>query len=259
MALFNRKKEDVPGIESPPNPAQNVNDMRQMGMSNNQIVQNMQRGGTNLGDINNAMNQSYMNPGTQGGPYPGQAQQQPPATPQQEPMAPSGAGMPPDMGAPPAMSDVAGDDSMANMQFEELAESIIEEIWNDLMKNVNKIIDWKNQMDSRFVQVEQKFGDLQHNFDELHKALIAKINEYDQNILNVGSQVKAMEKVFSKVLPTFTDTVNELGRITNYVKTDTPKASLKQQGKPKKKVEDEAPLKEDDDVDEIPHEFLNNL
>lgn len=218
MALFNKKKEDMMQ-PPPPNPNQMVNSMRSQGMNNNQISQNMQRDGYNMGQINSAMNGANMGSPNMPGPMPGQYMQ-----------------------PPPMDSGGYDESSLNNAQFEEVAESIIEEKWNELMKNVNKIIEWKNQMDSRFTQIETKFTDLQHNFDELHKAVIAKINDYDQNILNVGSQVQAMEKVFSKVLPTFTDTVSELGRITNFVKD----------GKAPKK------RKVDEDMD-IPHDLLHNL
>jgi len=55
---------------------------------------------------------------------------------------------------------------------------------------------------------------MQQSFDKLHQAIIGKIAEYDKNILNVGTEIKAMEKVFQKVLPTFTENVNELSRVT---------------------------------------------
>ena len=38
-------------------------------------------------------------------------------------------------------------------------------------------------------------------------------------MLEVGSELQAMEKVFSKVLPQFVENVNELSRITDKVKT----------------------------------------
>lgn len=251
MALFNRPKRE----ETPMNLNQTVRDMQRQGMSNDQIAQSMQRDGQNLGNITDAMNQVSMGSGAPSGPFPGQMPSIPP------PNSPYGMPYPGqqqgygsqqgDMGMPPPMGNPGMDESsLSSAQFEEVAESIIEEKWNELMKNVNKIIEWKNQMDTRFVQVEQKFSDIQHSFDELHRAVISKVNEYDQNILNVGSQVKAMEKVFSKVLPTFTETVNELGRITNFVKGDQPKSSGR---KPLKKEEDD-----DDDID-IPHEMLHNL
>ena len=43
---------------------------------------------------------------------------------------------------------------------------------------------------------------------------MSKISAYDQNIVDVGTEIKAMEKVFQKVLPNLTENVNKLDRIT---------------------------------------------
>jgi hypothetical protein len=88
----------------------------------------------------------------------------------------------------------------------------------DLVKDINKIIDWKNKTEARMTQIEQEFQDLKAEFDKVHNAVLGKIGEYDKNILDVGAEIKAMEKVFSKVLPQFTDNVNELTRITDTLK-----------------------------------------
>ena len=41
------------------------------------------------------------------------------------------------------------------------------------------------------------------------------ISEYDENLINVGTEIKTMEKVFSKVLPSLTDSVNKLQRFSD--------------------------------------------
>ncbi len=46
---------------------------------------------------------------------------------------------------------------------------------------------------------------------------MSKISVYDQNIRNVGVDIKAMEQVFQRILPKFTDNVNKLSRITDSV------------------------------------------
>lgn len=101
---------------------------------------------------------------------------------------------------------------------EELIEAIIDEKWNDLMSDINKVISWKESTESRITKMEQHVDDIKHQFEELHKAIIGKVGEYDQHILDVGAEVKAMEKVFAKVLPAFTDNVAELGRIADDLK-----------------------------------------
>ena len=73
----------------------------------------------------------------------------------------------------------------------------------------------KTKTESTIAALQQQFADLKDNFDRLHQAVVGKIGEYDKHILDVASEIKAMEKVFSKVLPTFTENVNELSRITD--------------------------------------------
>ncbi|MCF7860926.1 hypothetical protein K9M79_01680 [Candidatus Woesearchaeota archaeon] len=128
----------------------------------------------------------------------------------------------PDFGAmggpmPPGMGPSGGSDSMSE-RIEEIAEAIIDEKWDQLIKNVNRIVEWKTVTEAKLSRMDQEFNDLKGNFDSLHKAIIGKIGEYDKNILSVGTEIKAMEKVFQKVLPTFTENVSELSRITKIMK-----------------------------------------
>ncbi len=110
----------------------------------------------------------------------------------------------------------------AQQQFqttnEELIEAIIDEKWNDLVKDINKIIEWKNIADAKLISMTQQLKDMRGEFDKLHQSIIGKVGDYDQHILNVGAELKAMEKVFAKVLPVFTENVSELSRITDTMK-----------------------------------------
>jgi len=110
------------------------------------------------------------------------------------------------------------DPGMMSATNEELIETIIEEKWNELIKDINKIINWKNKTEEKVLKMEQQMKDLKDQFDELHRAVIGKIGDYDKNILNVGAEVKAMEKVFSNVLPVFVNNVKELNEITKKFK-----------------------------------------
>lgn len=98
---------------------------------------------------------------------------------------------------------------------EELIEAIIDEKWNELLKDINKIIEWKTETQNQLVQFEQQIKDMRDEFDKLHQAVVGKVGEYDKHILEVGAEIQAMEKVFSKVLPAFTNNVSELSRITD--------------------------------------------
>ena len=179
-------------------PVDQVQTMKSQGYSNTQIIETLQRDGYTYADIIGALDQ---------------ADQKSPS-----PMAtnPLGAETPAPMSIP--QPQPVAHQSYDLGSSEDLIEAIIDEKWNELVKDINKIIEWKNKTENKITALEQKFNDLKDTFDKLHEAVIGKIGEYDKNILEVGSEIKAMEKVFSKVLPVFTENVNELSRITTRVK-----------------------------------------
>ncbi len=221
MSLFkiakgnkNKKREDEMQLPPPgppmDTPIDKVLSMRQQGMTNNQIIQNLQRLGYDSDQIFNAINQADIKWGVAN-------------TVQPVEMGTEQA-MPFPLGPPPQIRPEAEEQGVDRERIEEVAEAIIDEKWDELVKNINKIIEWKNKSESKISSLEQQFKDLKNDFDKLHQAVIGKIGEYDQNILNVGTEIKVMEKVFQKVLPTLTENVNELSRITrNARKTGSKK------------------------------------
>lgn len=198
MAVYN-KTSDLP--------VDQVKAMRTKGFDNNQIVQALQRNGYSSTQIFDALNQADLASG---------APQQDPPSMQGAPPPPGGA-YDPNQQAPEGY-DSSGGYGFGNEEIEELVESIIDEKWEELAKDINKIVEWKNDVEMKINKLEQRFESLKEEFDKLHQAIIGKIGEYDKNILAVGAEIKAMEKVFSKVLPIFTENVNELSRITQAVK-----------------------------------------
>jgi len=193
LALFS-KPSDLPTDQ--------VKAMRARGFDNNQIVQALQRNGYSSSQIFDALNQADLvsgAPGMMDNSYQQQAspqeQMQQQQQTQQQDYQPVGAGV-------------------STEEVEQLVESIIEEKWSELSKDINKIVEWKNEIEARLMKLDQKFESLKDDFDKLHQAIIGKIGDYDKNILTVGAEIQAMEKVFSKVLPIFTENVNELSRVT---------------------------------------------
>ena len=192
-------------------PINDILQMRQQGLSNNQIIQALQRAGYSNTQIFDAMNQADTKMAVEGI-QPGFLQQAP-----QE--AEDIFTQPPEEVETNQQMPTASYNENSNPEkIEELVETIIEEKWNELVKDINKIVDWKNKVESRVTEIELKLENLKENFSDLNTAVIGKVNEYDKHILEIGSDIKAMERVFSKVLPTFTENVNELSRITNKFK-----------------------------------------
>jgi hypothetical protein len=246
-------------------PTDKVVTMRGQGLSNNQIIQILQRDGFELTAIFNALNQADLKGGidataglmpdqdsfAQQMPEPGgtmmpqQSTQQMPGMQQQFPQMPmiQDTGMMQDMGQDTGQADMGQQPmdmgqqmppmgyqqpafgggfpqgpSFETQRIEELAEAIIDEKWNEIVRSINKIVDWKERVETRLTKLEQQVDDMNKNFDTLHKGILGKISDYDRNLTNVGAEIKAMDKVFQKVLPSLTESVGELGRITSGMK-----------------------------------------
>jgi len=197
-----------------PAPVDRVVNLQQQGLSNDQIIAALQREGFSLNKIMDALTQASSPP--------------PAPAPMQAPQyAPAPADYPaPQMQQMPAMQQQQYGYAPAQAEtesFEEIAESIVEEKWKDVSKEVAKTGEWKEAIVSRLDRLEQSVIDIKTDIDSLHKAIISKVGEYDKSLIDVGTELKAMEKVFQKVLPGLTENVSELSRITSKVKASRKK------------------------------------
>lgn len=215
MALFNKKKDDpiaqpAPQQAAPSDiPFEQVNGMKKQGMSDNQIMQTLQRDGYKSYQIYDAMNQAELKPGTP----------QPMDAPSFDP--------PPDLyndvpqQFPEAQTDFSAEPSFGTGELdriEEVAEAIIDEKWSELMQSIKKIVEWKDNVEAQIAQLQNQIEDLRASVNGINSSLVDKMNEYDRNMSAVGTNIKAMEKVFQKILPAFSENVSELSRITKDLK-----------------------------------------
>ena len=201
MALFGfgkKKEEEMPA--APGNPIDQVMVMRQRGMGNDQIIQELERQGYNSSQIFDALNQASLM-----GPNPGidQSQNFPQQDFSQEQIMPQ-----------QPMEQQTQQPQIDKDQIEEVAEAIIDEKWKEFEEDLKVIIEWKEKTESKINKFEQEIADLTATISSLNKSLMGKISEYDRNISSVGTEIKAMEKVFEKVLPSLTENVNKLERMS---------------------------------------------
>lgn len=201
MAIFGfGKKSKEQEQAAPGTPIDQVMALRQQGMNNNQIIQEMERQGYNSSQIFDALNKANISGGNAG-------LEQPPDfnLPQQ--------GYP-EQQAPPQQLEHPSQQVIDKEQIEEMAEAIIDEKWKEFEEDIKIIIDWKEKTEAKVNRIEQQVKDLTNGLDSLHKSLVGKISQYDKNITDVGIEIKAMEKVFQKILPSLTENVNKLDRMT---------------------------------------------
>ncbi len=103
-------------------------------------------------------------------------------------------------------------------EVEALIEQIIEEKWDALTINVGDISIWKERVRTEIISIKQELLRLEHRFEELNKAILGKVKDYDKSVRVVGTDVKAIEKVLQKILPSLTTNIKELKRVTQQLK-----------------------------------------
>lgn len=181
--------------------------MKKQGYADDQLVDYLQNQGYKSSQIFDAISQAEMK-AEEKMPISG-----PPSIPE---FAPSPAEKP---SAPEAMPSISEPQKPAQRErVEELAEAIIEEKWSALTKSVDKIAAWKDRTEERILKLEEMIKNIKDQFDKLHSGVLGQVSEYSKGLSGVSSDVKALSEVFKKTLPTFTQNLAELQRITKKLK-----------------------------------------
>jgi len=179
-----------------------VAQLRSQNVDNDEIAQKLLYKGYSNADVFDAMSQSDVSPASE-------TPRMQPAPPQ--PPAPATHAMQP-------VSKSASTEHVDSDQISEIAESIIEEKWSDLVDHINKIIEWKSSVELKVNTLEEQLKGLKSEFGTLNKAILGKIGDTDAVMREVSTDIKALEQVFKKILPGFVENVNELSRITSRLK-----------------------------------------
>lgn len=199
--------------QAPPSPIEQVLMMKQQGYTSNQIVQTLQSQGYDTNQIFDAINQAGLSTFQ--------------ASPEQEQQETGMADYGQSYEQPyqqqsfqsfQAPREIQAPASIDEERIQEVAEAIIDEKWDEVAKDIRKVIEWKDKSEDRIAKLEQQILDMRLSIESLTKSIMSKVSSYDQNIVDVGTEIKAMEKVFQKVLPTLTESVNKLDRMTKGVK-----------------------------------------
>lgn len=112
----------------------------------------------------------------------------------------------------------SGENDGFSGRLEEIAESIIDEKWEDLLSEVRKIIEWKDRIEEKQTKLMNDLQHLKEDFATLHQGVLGKLQDYDDRMADVGTELKAVGKVFKDVVPEFVENVKELSSITGKMK-----------------------------------------
>ncbi|MBI2499502.1 hypothetical protein HYV88_04640 [Candidatus Woesearchaeota archaeon] len=102
--------------------------------------------------------------------------------------------------------------------IEELIESVVEDKWRSFIENFGDIALWKDKMKTEVISIKQELVRLEDRFENLQRAVLGRIQTYDKNILEVGTEIKALEKVFQNIIQPLSSNIKELSRLTEKLK-----------------------------------------
>lgn len=103
--------------------------------------------------------------------------------------------------------------------IEQIAESIIEEKWRKMIENVGDLSAFKENVSLNITAIKQELVRMQNRFDSLQRAVLGKISDYDTNLTDVGSEIKALEKVLQRIIEPLTSNIKDLQKITQELKS----------------------------------------
>ncbi len=111
----------------------------------------------------------------------------------------------------PPLSHAPETESMPAAEVdEELIASIVEDKLSSATKGLSEIDDWKEKVNSRLDKLEQTVHDLKERVDGFNRALIGKMESNEKQMLDTGTEMKAMQKVFKESIPELTEAISSL-------------------------------------------------
>ncbi len=218
-------------------PISEVLDLIKKGLSNEEITKQLEAKGFNLQQISDAINQAKIKEGVEGN-MPEQNMQEQQAQQQSaEQEIPLPQGTPEGQNQVQGVTEVQGGMPMQQQDqyqpapqqaypqqgqsygdMQALVEQIIEEKWQAMMKDVGDIRVFKSRVGDDMESVKQELMRTQKRLEDLQVAVMGKVKDYNDGVVKIGSDMKALEQVFTKIMEPLTLNVKELGRITESLK-----------------------------------------
>jgi hypothetical protein len=192
--------------------------MRQQGVPDAAIAQQMQAQGVPLPQIQDAMTQADIKMRVSG---------QPPGMPGPDMTQPL---MAPPMGGPEMsqqmqmgqMGQMGGgmmpSEAPSGPSSEEIIERIIDDKWHVMQDKFDKFEESKSELLRQMQDLRDNLNDLRVKYAQLQEDSVVKIEEYNKELEGVGSQIKAMQRVMQNMIPVFAENVRQLNDIVSDMK-----------------------------------------
>lgn len=225
MALFRKKTQPEDVV-----PVREVIALRQRGLPNEDIVKYLKKKGYSIAQIRDAITQVDIKTRavgkTQEAPAPPPLPGMPPTMPMPKPIeAPEIKEVPevtppiPEVSPPPVREPAPPEPTMLGSEeqverIERILEQIIEEKWREASDRFRKLSAWRSKTDEKINLLDERVKELSSRLDSLNKLLMGKVEEYSETMEDVGTEIKALEKVMGNIVPSLSESVKELRGLT---------------------------------------------
>ncbi|MDD5650576.1 MAG: hypothetical protein PHF86_09205 [Candidatus Nanoarchaeia archaeon] len=122
------------------------------------------------------------------------------------------------MQTPQPIMPRASNDRASVETMEEIAESIVNEKWEELMSSVGNIAIWKEKVQTDIRSIKQEIVRTEERFENLQRAILGRVEDYNKTMTSVGTEMKALEGVLERILQPLATNIKELSRITEELK-----------------------------------------
>lgn len=102
--------------------------------------------------------------------------------------------------------------------LQEIAEKIVEEKWHQLYDEVMQIFNWKTKVEAKINEMDSKINSLNQSIQTLQGSIFGKLKDYDENIQEFGTEIKAIDKVFKQFVPNLKTTITDLNKAASKFK-----------------------------------------
>ncbi len=110
-------------------------------------------------------------------------------------------------------------------EMQEIAEAIIAEKWQKFGKEFDELKRTQEDISSTISGMQERISGVEKKMDMVIQEILGRVEEYGKGISDVGTELKAMQKVFGTVMPSFTENVKELQELVGDAKTQGFKKS----------------------------------
>ncbi len=211
-----------------------VMQLERQGLNDVEIIAKLQEQGLSAQDINDALNQSRVKSAVAS-----EEEMQPsimtkPAVEEEE-VAPSPMKKKAAQTAQPAeeyqYEYAPAQGGIGVETIEEIAEEVVNERFNEIKKRVGEIVEFKQLVNSRIAEVDDRLKRIESTIDKLQLALLGRVQEFGQDVKYLGSEMQVMEGAFGKILNPLIDNIRELNRITERIKEEKREKAAKEEKK----------------------------